>query len=94
MQNDISWREGIIQILRSSAEPLHYNKIGSLIFERGLRVNVGATPPRTVNGTIALFRILQPLSSSRFAESDPGYGSGHNGSRLECKRITRCLNQN
>jgi hypothetical protein len=49
---DVSWKEAIIQVLRSSSEPLHYTQIADTIFERGLRVNVGATPPRTVNGTI------------------------------------------
>src|SRR5262245_1531773 len=49
---DVSWKEAIIQVLRGSAEPLHYTKIADAILESGLTVNVGATPPRTVNGTI------------------------------------------
>jgi hypothetical protein len=50
--SDLNWKDAIIEVLRSNAEPLRDTEIAEAIVERGLRGNVGATPPRTVNGTI------------------------------------------
>ena len=47
-----NWKDAIIRVLLDHAEPLHYADIAEAIVERSLTGTVGATPARTVSGTI------------------------------------------
>ncbi|SHT79347.1 Uncharacterised protein [Mycobacteroides abscessus subsp. abscessus] len=48
MVRDMPWRQAIIKALQDNGEPMHYAEIAQTIIDRGLRVNVGATPAATV----------------------------------------------
>ena len=48
MTSEMTWRDAIIKVLKDAGEPLHYQRITSLIGERGLRPVTGATPANTV----------------------------------------------
>lgn len=50
---DLSWRDAVLQVLRTSAEPMHYTEIAETISEQDLRTALGATPASTVNATIS-----------------------------------------
>jgi HB1, ASXL, restriction endonuclease HTH domain len=52
--SDLGWKEAIIKVLESSPEPMHYTDIAEAIVERGLRSEVGATPPTSVAATISM----------------------------------------
>lgn len=49
---DLTWRDAILAILKSSSEPMHYAAIAEAIAERGLRSELGATPASSVSATI------------------------------------------
>jgi hypothetical protein len=48
-----SWKDAIINVLKESPEPLHYQEITERILSRGLKTTAGATPAATVNAQIA-----------------------------------------
>ncbi len=47
------WEDVIIEVLKSSKEPLHYQDITERILTGGLKKTAGATPAATVNAQIA-----------------------------------------
>lgn len=48
-----SWREAVVQVLQRSDEAMHYADIAESIVESELRLDVGATPARTVASVIS-----------------------------------------
>jgi hypothetical protein len=52
MPHDLTWKEAIYQVLGAARGPMHYTRIADEISERGLRSDLGATPPETVASTI------------------------------------------
>lgn len=53
MAKELTWREAIDTILRSSITPLHYKEITDRIIADALRSSLGATPAATVNAQIS-----------------------------------------
>lgn len=53
MARNLSWRDAILEVLRSSPEAMHYADIAEAIAERELRTEFGATPATTVSVTIS-----------------------------------------
>jgi hypothetical protein len=51
---ELGWYEAIVEVLRGSAEPLHYVEIAEAITRRKLRERVGATPAQTVAATLSV----------------------------------------
>jgi hypothetical protein len=49
---DRSWRDAIVEVLRSSGEAMHYSDIAEVIAEKRLRSEYGATPAASVNSII------------------------------------------
>lgn len=49
----LSWKEAVLQVLKTSPEPMHYTEIAETIAEQRLRTTLGATPASTVNATIS-----------------------------------------
>jgi|SaaInl7_200m_RNA_FD_contig_21_556971_length_340_multi_7_in_0_out_0_1 hypothetical protein len=50
---DKTWKAAIIEVLESSDEPLTRTDIADAVISRGLRIQVGATPPHTVASIIS-----------------------------------------
>jgi hypothetical protein len=53
VDEELTWRQAIEQVLSKSATPLHYTEIAERIISDGLRTNLGATPSATVNAQIS-----------------------------------------
>lgn len=49
MPKELTWRKAIEKVLREASGAMHYKDLTDKIIEDGLRVNIGATPTRTVN---------------------------------------------
>lgn len=69
---ELGWREAIHQVLRESPQAMHYADIAEAITTQGLRSNVGATPPATVNSVIST-SINQDDEASPFIRVDRGH---------------------
>lgn len=67
-----NWKDAIIQVLRDNAEPLHYTDIAEAIVERRLKDTLGATPARTVSGTITT-SLNREGDNSPFLRISKGY---------------------
>lgn len=52
MPNELTWRKAIEKVLQDAEGAMHYKDIADEIVSRGLRVNVGATPPATVSANL------------------------------------------
>jgi hypothetical protein len=52
MGGDLAWRTAIEKVLGDADGAMHYKEIADQIVSRGLRKNVGATPPATVNANL------------------------------------------
>jgi hypothetical protein len=52
MPQNLSWREAIVDVLRSNGGPMHYTDIASQIVERALREDMGATPDASVRAAL------------------------------------------
>jgi len=50
---NLNWRDAIIKVLESAAQPMHYSDVAQLIIDRDIRKSVGATPASTVAATIS-----------------------------------------
>ncbi|WP_018872929.1 HTH domain-containing protein [Thioalkalivibrio sp. ALJ16] len=50
---DLTWRKAIERVLSDAGGAMHYTDIAEQIVADGLRKNVGATPPATVNANIS-----------------------------------------
>ena len=59
--NDTTWENAIMQVMRSAGEPLHYQEITRRIGQQGLRDLTSSTPANTVNAHIS--RIIGQGSS-------------------------------
>lgn len=55
-EQEISWREAVLQVLEDADEPLHYRDIAAEILNRGLKRSAGKTPSDTVAGIISRLR--------------------------------------
>ncbi len=49
----MGWREAIIAVLEERDEPMHYVEIADAIMTAGLKIDVGATPPASVNALLS-----------------------------------------
>lgn len=52
MPKELTWRRAIEKVLADAEGAMHYKDIAEEIVSRGLRVNVGATPPATVSANL------------------------------------------
>lgn len=52
MANELTWRKAIEKVLKDAEGAMHYKDIADEIVNRGLRQNVGATPPATVSANL------------------------------------------
>lgn len=52
MPTELTWRKAIEKVLQDAEGAMHYKDIADEIVSRGLRVNVGATPPATVSANL------------------------------------------
>jgi len=50
--NELAWRKAIEKVLQDAEGAMHYKDIANEIVSRGLRHNVGATPPATVSANL------------------------------------------
>lgn len=50
---DLTWRKAIERVLGDAGGAMHYTDIAEQIVAEGLRKNVGATPPATVNANVS-----------------------------------------
>ncbi len=70
--SELSWKEAIIRVLTTAAEPMHYAEISDAIAEKGLRTNFGATPANTIICTI-LSSIEKDGERSPFVKVSKGH---------------------
>jgi hypothetical protein len=50
---NLSWRDAVIEVLKTSPEAMHYADIAEAIVDRELRTEFGATPATSVNVTVS-----------------------------------------
>lgn len=67
-----TWYDCIVQVLKAKSEAMHYADIANAIVKEKLRINVGASPNRTVN-SILNTSIKQEAEKSAFKWVSPGY---------------------
>ena len=70
-EQEISWREAVLQVLEDADEPLHYRDIAAEILNRGLKRSAGKTPSDTVAGIIS--RLRSEEKRLDIVKSQPGY---------------------
>ena len=81
MAGDLSWREAVIEVLKTSPEAMHYTEIAEAVAERGLKQTVGATPAQTVNAMITT-SIKTEGEKSPFQRTERGRYRLRNGVEL------------
>jgi hypothetical protein len=70
--NNLTWREAIIEVLKSSGMAMHYTDIAAEILKLGLKKEVGATPAATVGANIYT-SLKREKENSPFEKTDqPG----------------------
>ncbi|WP_081617434.1 HTH domain-containing protein [Thioalkalivibrio sp. ALgr3] len=91
--SELTWRKAIERVLSDSGGAMHYTDIAEQIVAEGLRKNVGATPPTTVNANISA-SISKDGEKSPFRKVGRGVymlqknspmGASKNASQLEAK---------
>ncbi|MEI8329497.1 MAG: winged helix-turn-helix domain-containing protein [Chlamydiia bacterium] len=70
-KNNLTWREAIIEVLKTSGKPMRYPDIAAEILGRGLKTDVGATPAHSVGANIYT-SIKSEKSNSPFEKTGKG----------------------
>lgn len=72
-EQEISWREAVLQVLEEADEPLHYRDIAAKILnpDSGSKRSAGKTPSDTVAGIIS--RLRSDEGRLDIVKSQPGY---------------------
>lgn len=70
-EQEMSWREAVLQALAEADKPLHYREIAAEILNSGLKKSAGKTPSDTVAGIIS--RLISDEGRLDIVKSQPGY---------------------
>lgn len=70
-EQEMSWRQAVLQVLDEADVPLHYRDIAAEILNSGLKKSAGKTPSDTVAGIIS--RLISDEGRLDIVKSQPGF---------------------